>query len=89
MFPISHLKMLNFNGQARTNVKKKGRGAQRLEEKKRGWILWMAAVKGRRRVIKARGVCVWQANRFWSVEELILEGRVSKWETMQQGAALS
>lgn len=84
MFPISHLRMLNFNGQARTNVKKKGRGTQCLEEKKRGWISWMAAVKGGRRVIKARGVYVWQANHFWSVEELIPEGRVSEWETMQQ-----
>ena len=32
-------------------------------------------------LIKARGVYMWQANHLWSVEELIPEGRVSKWET--------
>ena len=52
-----------------------------MEEKKRGWILWMAAVEEGRGVIKARGVYVWQAKHLWSVEELIPEGRVSKWET--------
>lgn len=33
--------------------------------------------------IKARVVYVWQADHFWSVEELIPEGRVSKWETVK------
>lgn len=41
----------------------------------------MTAVEGRRRVIKARGVYMWQANHLWSVEGLIPEGRVSKQET--------
>lgn len=60
-----------------------------MEEKRRGWILWMAAVKGGSMVIKARGVYVWHADRFWSVEELIPEGRVSERETVQRRAALS
>lgn len=75
--------MLHFSEHTRTNIKKKGRGTQCLEEKKRGWILWMAAVKEGRGVIKAGGVYVWQANHLWSVEELIPEGRVPKWETAQ------
>lgn len=54
-----------------------------MEEKKRRWILWLAAVEGARGVIKVRGVYVRQANHLWSVEELIPEGRASKWETVQ------
>lgn len=44
-------------------------------------LLWMAAIK-RGRVIKVGG-CL------WSVDELIPEGRTSKWETAQLGATLS
>lgn len=60
-----------------------------VEEKRRGWISWMAAVRGGSRLIKVRGVYVWHADRFWSVEELVPEGRVSERETVRRRAALS
>lgn len=40
-------------------------------------------------MIKARGVYVWHAGRFWSVEELVPEGRASERETVQRRAAPS
>lgn len=74
--------MPHVNEYIRTNVKQKkgevqgGGDTQCLQEKERGWILWMAAVEGGRRgVIKARGVYVWRADHLWSAEGLIFRGK--------------
>lgn len=53
-------------------------------EEKRMDIVDGSCKRRGRGVIKAKGVYVWQANHLRSVEELIPEGRASKWETAPQ-----
>lgn len=54
-----------------------------VPSRKGGWILWMAAVKEERGRSKPGLFMCGRPAAFWSVEELIPEGRVSKWETVK------
>lgn len=85
MLPISHLKIPNFNENAHMNVKTTMWKGKKRRGKKAGEKESDAIVDGsykKRQGDQSKG-CLWRE------EELIPEGRTSKWETAQLGAALS
>lgn len=79
MLPISHLKIPNFNENACTSVraalgKEKKRKGKKAEEKETDAIVDGCSKK--RQGDQSKG-CL------WSMEELIPEGRMPKWEAAQ------
>lgn len=75
--------MLHFTEHAHTH-KEKNTGNNKVWGN-RGWILQMVAKGGKMRLIKERGIYMWQTNHLRSVSELILEGRERpKWKLSRE-----